>query len=288
MKRCLECGLRFARPQAVCPGCGHGPAVVDGYPAFAAELASGGQGFREEFLVELARAEREHFWFRARAALIVWALRKYQPGLASFFDVGCGTGYVLSRVAEAFPGAALSGSELVAAGLRAASKTNPACELVQMDARRIPFADEFDAIGAFDVLEHIAEDGLVLSQMHAALRPGGLLLLTVPQHGWLWSPVDSHSGHVRRYGSAELQAKVRAAGFTVLRSGSFVSLLLPVLLASRLLMRRQPSATAELAVPAVLNRPLGGIMALERLLIRAGIDFPAGGSRFVVARRTGP
>ena len=41
-------------------------------------------------------------------------------------------------------------------------------EFMQMDAREIPFVDEFDAIGAFDVLEHIDEDETVLEQMFRA------------------------------------------------------------------------------------------------------------------------
>lgn len=285
MRRCLKCDFKFVRSDPSCPNCGFVPPLMHGHPAFAIELALGQEGYREEFFADMARVEREHFWFTARAALIVWALRKYQPGLTSYFDVGCGTGYVLAQVAEAFPGARLSGSDLIGAGVRNVAEAHSSFDLIQMDARRIPFVDEFDALGAFDVLEHIDEDVLVLAQMYGALRPGGLLLLTVPQHRWLWSSVDSHSRHVRRYGSRELQAKVRAVGFTLLRSSSFVSLLLPAMLVSRLLNRRRPGKTAELAVPRPLNRALRLILAVERVAIRAGLDLPLGGSRFVVARK---
>lgn len=66
-----------------------------------------------------------------------------------------------------------------------------------MDARRIPFEGEFDVIGAFDVLEHIEEDERVLGQLNAALRSGGGIIATVPQHQWLWSEMDTVSGHRR-------------------------------------------------------------------------------------------
>ena len=105
---------------------------------------------------------------------------------------------------------------------------------MQMDARNIPFVDEFDAIGAFDVLEHIEEDEQVLAQMHDALNHADVVLLTVPQHAWLWSLVDDYSCHVRRYSAKELHGKVRVAGFEILLSTSFVSSLLPIMLASRL------------------------------------------------------
>ena len=50
-----------------------------------------------------------------------------------------------------------------------------------MDARCIPYEEEFDVVGAFDVLEHIPEDDVVLAQMYRAAKPGSGLLLTVPR-----------------------------------------------------------------------------------------------------------
>jgi hypothetical protein len=68
---------------------------------------------------------------------------------------------------------------------------------------------------------------------------------------------------------------------------SFVSLLLPLMMVSRL-ARRAPAADydplAELKVASWLNRTLEQVLDFERLLIRAGLDFPAGGSLLVVAR----
>ena len=42
-----------------------------------------------------------------------------------------------------------------------------------MDARNIPFKKEFEVIGAFDMLEYVLEDKLVLQQMYRAAKPGG-------------------------------------------------------------------------------------------------------------------
>lgn len=157
-----------------------------------------------------------------------------------------------------------------------------------MDARNIPFRDEFDVIGAFDVLEHIPEDFAVLAQAYAALKPGGHLLVTVPQHPWLWSPSDDYARHERRYRSTALQDKVRSAGFKILRSGSFVSLLLPLMLLSRLAVRRKTGAfnpLDEFKLPSWLNRSFYNLMKMETGLIKLGMNFPLGGSRFIVARK---
>ena len=288
MKKCLGCGTAFPSPDTGCPSCGWKPEIHDGFPAYAPALAQGGGGFKTAYFAELAPLEAEYFWFRARNRLIIWALGKYAQGLQSFLEIGCGTGYVLSGMAGAFSGVRFHGSEIFTAGLAFASARQPAIDFMQMDARQIPFVDEFDAIGAFDVLEHIEEDVQVLRQMHAALKPGGIMLLTVPQHAWLWSPVDEHACHVRRYPVRELHAKVEGAGFEILRSTSFVSSLLPALWASRFVKKgstKDFDAMAELRIAPWLNAAFFILLCVELALIRRGISFPAGGSRLLVARK---
>ena len=173
--------------------------MVSGFPAFAPALASGNTGFRPEYFGELAALEGGSFWFRARNDLIAWACRRYFPSMSRLLEIGCGTGYVLAKLAEEFPSVQLTGSEVYCDGLSYARNRVPRAELVQMDARETPYEDHFDVVGAFDVLEHIDDDTRVLAEIHRALHPGGGLLLTVPQHKWLWSRQDELACHVRRY-----------------------------------------------------------------------------------------
>lgn len=259
------------------------------FAMYAPALAEAGHGFKAAFFSELAHLEAKHFWFRARNNLIIWALGKYSAGFRSFLEIGCGTGFVLSGIANAYPETKLQGSEIFTAGLDFASERQPVIDFMQMDARNIPFVEEFDAIGAFDVLEHIVEDGQVLSQMHNALKPGGVAILTVPQHAWLWSPVDDHACHVRRYSSKDIHFKVSTAGFEILRSTSFVSSLLPAMFVSRMLQKRRSrestDATAELKISTWLNYLFEKMLKAEIGLIRGGVNLPIGGSRLIVAKK---
>jgi hypothetical protein len=84
----------------------------------------------------------------------------------------------------------------------------------------------------------IEENEPVLTALLRALRPGGGVAISVPQHPWLWSSADTQACHVRRYRVGELRAKVQRAGFTLAFETSFVSLLLPEMLASRLHKQR--------------------------------------------------
>lgn len=288
MKRCWHCNTHFEAANWTCPSCSATPEQAGGFPLLSPELAKVGGGFRAEAFEQLAALEAENFWFRARNQLIVWSVQKHFPDLQRYLEIGCGTGYVLSGVAQAFPTAKLVGSEIFQVGLPFAASRVPQAELIQMDARNIPYVDEFDAIGAFDVLEHIEEDELVLASMFQALRPGGGIAITVPQHPWLWSSADEHACHVRRYKVGELRQKVRRAGFKPAFETSFVSLLLPAMLASRLYKQHKTPIDddlSELRLPGWLNALFETTMNLERQLIRSGLRFGLGGSRLLIATK---
>lgn len=270
-----------------CGACGHEPARMGGFLAFAPDLEAAAPRYPEGYHDEIHALEAGHFWFQGRNRLILEAIRRGFPEMRRFLEIGCGTGFVLGAVAEAFPRAEVSGSEISTAGLAHAQRRAPGAALYQMDARRIPFRAAFDLIGAFDVLEHIPEDEAVLQACAEALVPGGGLLLTVPQHPWLWSSVDAFAGHVRRYRRKDLETKLAAAGFEMVLSTSFVSLLLPMMALSRALKRGGGPEEPELRAGPLQNALGRAAMAVEFRLIRAGIRLPAGGSLLVAARRKG-
>jgi SAM-dependent methyltransferase len=288
MKQCQNCSDLHPSEDLACPNCGAQPSVVDGFEAYAPELAHEGGGFDPDAFASLADAEASNFWFRARNRLVLWALGRYAPAFQRMLEVGCGTGFVLSGVAKRFPGVHLVGSEIFTNGLQFAAERLPAAQLVQMDARRIPYVEDFDVIGAFDVLEHIKEDELTLQQIHGALKPGGIMVVAVPQHRWLWGPADVAAHHERRYEPKELEKKAKEAGFTILRSTSFVSLLLPAMALSRWLQRRSEAAydpAAEMQPNPIVNWVFERLLGVEILAIRCGLNLPVGGSRLVIARK---
>jgi len=267
---------------------GDAPAKIDGFDCFAPELAEGGAGYDAAHYGVLAELEAGNFWFQARNQLIVSALRRHAPRMQQFLEIGCGTGFVLRGIRAAFPEAGFTGSEVFIEGLRHAAPRLPGVRLVQMDARQIPATAAFDAIGAFDVVEHIEDDVRVFAEIHRALKPGGCMVLTVPQHAWLWSAQDDYAHHVRRYTRRDLVEKVRAAGFEVAQVSSFVTLLLPLMMLSRL-RRADPDAPVdpfrEFRIPRWMNRVMLACMQVDLAAIRAGLSLPAGGSLLLVARK---
>jgi hypothetical protein len=113
------------------------------------------------------------------------------------------------------------------------------------------------------------------------------VLITVPQHQWLWSTPDEYAGHRRRYGRRELLGKLRAAGFSEVLVTSFAFSVLPLMAASRLrlrLGRRDHDPFDELRQAQRLGGPLERLMRLDLGMIRRGRSLPAGGSLLVAAR----
>jgi SAM-dependent methyltransferase len=288
MKKCLSCQEKFQIPDWKCPYCGFSPEARGQFTLFAPELSLKNDGFNEDDFDLLNQSEDGHFWFQARNQLILWALRKYFPNAKSFFEIGCGNGFVLSGIEKKNQRMKIYGSEIYETALLNAEKRLKNVRLFQMDARKIPFVEEFDVVGAFDVLEHIKEDETVLAQMYQVVHPDGGILLSVPQHKFLWSDSDKFSFHVRRYEASELIEKVEKAGFQIILCTSFVSLLLPFMLLSRWLSKgkiKETGPKVELKINPILNVLFSKVMSVERLFIKWGLRSPWGGSLLIAARK---
>jgi SAM-dependent methyltransferase len=289
MKICLECQKHFVATDWHCPRCGHILAKVENFIAFAPQLANQNDGFNPALFAQYAEIEASHFWFVGRNKIIGDAIRESFTNARNMLEIGCGNGIVLAEVRQSFPQIKLYGGDVFFHGLTYAAKRVPEAELCQMDAMNIPFWEEFDIVGAFDVLEHIDDDERALRQLFRACRSGGGIVVTVPQHPFLWSRTDEYAHHKRRYTRKELVRKVEQAGFAVERVTSFVSLLLPLMMLSRFMQRKHAQTENPIDAGFMISKPvnklLGWLLGLERKAIRLGVSFPAGGSLLLVARK---
>jgi len=242
--------------------------------------------YPHEIFSRLALVEADHWWFRARNRLLLYVLNKKVIRFSNFLEIGCGTGFVLQGIRIAFPNVKIYGSEYFEEGLNYARKRVPDAKFRQLDVCEMIEKEAYDVIGAFDVIEHIDRDEVALTNMVRALRSKGSLLITVPQHRWLWSVVDEHACHIRRYTRSELLEKVQATGLKVEYVSSFVFLLMPLMLLSRLrTIRADYEPMSEFEIPGWLNSLLEGVMNIELLFLKIGIRFPVGGSLLLLGRK---
>jgi SAM-dependent methyltransferase len=249
----------------------------------------------------LVEVEDHHFWFRARnrviGALVAQLAARLSPGYR-VLEVGCGTGNVLRALTEACPTGTVIGMDLFVDGLRFARARLPNALLVRGDVLHPPFAEQFDIVGMFDVLEHLEDDLGVLRALRRLITDRGRLIMTVPAGHALWSYFDEASRHVRRYEIAELSDKLTRAGFEVEFLSPYMGVLYPVLWLGRRLARGkyQPGGDREmtrrlfdreLRVSPVAGAALGAMLRLERpWLLRHG-RLPIGSSLIAIARPIG-
>lgn len=86
----------------------------------------------------------------------------------------------------------------------------------------LPFGDaSFDFVAAFDVVEHVEDDQRVFAELTRVLRPGGVLVFSVPLHPAQWNEFDDYVGHARRYRPAVLQELLRKSGLMIEKSAVF-------------------------------------------------------------------
>ena len=206
---------------------------------------------------KLAELEDEHWWYRERRYLLAAQVRGLRPGVA--VDVGAAGGGN-TRVLRDLGWRAIP-LEYGADGAQVAGGRG--LPVVRGDATALPFADaSIDLVVAFDVLEHLVDDGLAAREVIRVLRPGGHFLVAVPADPRLWSAHDEAVDHVRRYTRPTLTALLARAGFDQGPMRSWNVLLRPVVAARR---RSATGSDLEQLHPLV-NRGLRAVVTAERYL----------------------
>lgn len=243
-------------------------------------------GFPADAFEKLASQEDNYWWFRSRNKIISWTVSKFLSHPQNFLEIGCGTGYVMKAIRKIYPESKLYGDEYFENGLKLAKKRVPSAEFRHIDATKMEDQNRFEAIGAFDVIEHINNDVIAIRNCYKALKKDGFLFITVPQHAWLWSSVDEEACHARRYSKIELKNKLEKSGFRVLFSTSFTTILLPAMIISRMSFFNKKLSKNEFDIPQWINFCFEVIMNLEIFLLKLGIRYPFGGSLLMVAHKS--
>ena len=73
----------------------------------------------------------------------------------------------------------------------------------------------FDTVLCVNVLEYLEDPAPVLDRLRATLKPGGDMVILVPQNPWLFGSLDHSLGHKRRYTARAARELLQSRGFTV-------------------------------------------------------------------------
>lgn len=248
-----------------------------------------------DYYEEYYRNEREHWWFRARerilSAVVGRLLASRRLGRrASILNVGAATGRSSEWLGEHGDVCSLEYDQACCEATRART----GLPIVQGSVLDLPWpSDTFDLVCAFDVIEHVEDDALAVRELLRVLRPGGVVVVTVPAFAFLWSEHDDINQHFRRYSLPQLRALF--ANARIITSTYFNSVLFfPIAMhriarnVARSLRGKSPAElTSDFArsrYPFV-GRVLEAVFAAERHAVTRNIRLPCGVSALLVAER---
>ena len=221
---------------------------------------------QHDFYAEYSQIEDTHWWFRGRREIFTRLLAPFERRRLRILDIGFGTGAMLTFLARYGD---VIGMDMSADAIRFA-RTRCNVPMLLGDITQVPVeTGSVDLVTAFDIIEHVPNDGAAFSELARICRPGGHMLVTVPAFQFLWGNQDVVSHHQRRYTLAELETHVRNAGFVPRRLSYFNALLFPAVAAVRVArrLRGQPRGEVKsdfgMTKPGLVNDTLARVFAAE-------------------------
>ena len=236
---------------------------------------------------KMAAVEDRMWWYRGLHANLAFAVHRFLPrGPARLLDAGCGTGGLLRALEPALDGCRLFGLDVSGHACTAASARSRR-PIVRGGFHQLPFADgSVDCVVSTDVLCHENVDPpRALREARRCLRPGGVLVVSLPAYDWLLSYHDARVRNVRRFTRRRVEGLLEDAGLAPVYATYWNTLLLPVMAIRRLLVGPRENDSDVHPYPRPLDAILGSLLTCERALLRIGTRLPFGGSVLAVAAK---
>lgn len=163
-------------------------------------------------------------------------------------DFGCGAGQLLKEVVSYFPDNHYVGTDLSLEGIKRARKKLPNIKFLKTEGgKNLPFSDnEFDTVLATDVIEHVYDIPVLLSEWNRILKRGGKIVITTPYFGFIKNVViclikfekvfDTTGPHIRFFTDNSLKRTLEKFGFKTIETihfGRFYPLSNGVLMVAR-------------------------------------------------------
>lgn len=221
--------------------------------------------------------EDKHWWFVARTNILKALIESYNDEIENFLDIGCGTGYFLSKISPIVENLY---------GLDPHKYNNVKFDnIINGTIENMPFDNNtFDFISCLDVLEHVENPKEALDGILRVLKPGGFAIITVPACQWLYGPHDKGNEHKKRYSKKDFEDLV-SPRFEIMRSTYFNTFLFPAEAPIRLIERATNQKIAKDAAPSpLLNKIFFKVFNAEKKWLM-NHDLPIGVSYMAILRK---
>lgn len=150
------------------------------------------------------------------------------PTKLRVLDLGCGNGSLSHVIAE--HGCEVVGVDTSAPGIAISRQSFPECQFIQADIYELPDTDmlnSFDVVLAIEVIEHLLYPKELAKNAKLCLKPGGVLIISTPYHGYfknlilaISGKLDKHftvlwdNGHIKFFSVKTLTQLLTKEGYT--------------------------------------------------------------------------
>lgn len=172
----------------------------------------------------------------------IWHTRKLKTALElidnsgtkpkNILDVGCASGWMLSKISEKYPKAQCTGVDVYKKAIEHGQKLYKNLRLISVDAHKLPFKDKFfDLVICAELLEHVENPQKVLSEIKRILVPNGIAIVEMDSGSflfrmvWYWWTNVRHGvwrdSHIHTFNTRILENMISDSGFVITQKKVF-------------------------------------------------------------------
>ena len=225
--------------------------------------------------VKYHKLEKNYWWFKSRRDILLELIINSGKN-SKILDIGCSRGELIKELNNVgFKNT--YGIDKSEKAIKLCKKQNLKKVFIRGGTKTKFKNKEFDIIIASDILEHIKNDNLALTEWNRILKPNGKIIIFVPAFKFLFGKHDRLNQHYKRYGKKELVEQLQDSNFNIER----ISYWNCISFIPKIISKNKDQLYE---INEKINKTLIYSLKFENLLLKK-INLPIGTSLFTIAKK---
>lgn len=174
----------------------------------------------------------QKLWHMGKLKAVVNLTEKTNALPENILDVGCASGWFLSKIHARYPKAKCAGIDTYKEAIDYGKRKYRKLKLFYADGHKVPFKkNSFDVIICTEVLEHVISPEKVLREIERVLTKDGIAIIEMDSGNFLfkaiwywWTNLRRgvwRDSHIHAFNSVKLEKMIKDNGFSIVRRKVF-------------------------------------------------------------------